>query len=137
MAALFPEIMGVDVTEQTNNEKRPLLVLGGLTGDNRTFTSCHAFLPSQQRWVFDWFFITALPYLFPVNVLQRNEVMFTDGDPKEYCAFAEAAANQYFPNSRHHLCVWHLLDGGIRRHHLYPRGHNMMRKLYFDKASCC
>jgi hypothetical protein len=25
MATLFPEIMGIDVTEQTNNEKRPLL----------------------------------------------------------------------------------------------------------------
>jgi hypothetical protein len=61
MATHFPEIMGIDVTEQMNNEKRPLLVLGGLTNVNKNFMSCQAFLPSQQRWVLDWFLSTALP----------------------------------------------------------------------------
>jgi hypothetical protein len=76
----FRKCMGIDVTEQTNNEKRPLLVLGGLTGDNKTFTSCRAFLPSQQRWVFDWFLSTALPYLFPMDILGNGDDFNDDDD---------------------------------------------------------
>lgn len=119
LVSKFPEVMAADVTEQTNKEKRPLLLLGGVTSDNETFTFCKAFLPSMQRWVFDWFFDKAVPILFPKEILSRNSVMFTDGDSKEYGAFIDAMA--HFPNSRHHLCSWHMLDRSLRATRIYTR----------------
>jgi MULE transposase domain/SWIM zinc finger len=113
-SAINPEVLAADVTEQTNSEKRPLMMLAGLTGNNETFTLCRAFLPSQQRWVMDWFFRVAVPFLLPPGTLTRNRMMLTDGDEKEYNAFL-AALDEHYPNSRHHLCTWHLLDRGLRR----------------------
>lgn len=110
---LFPEVMAADVTEQTNKEKRPLLLLGGLTSDNESFIFCQAFLPSMQQWVFHWFFNQAVPALFSPDILRRNKLMLTDGDSKEYGAFMDAAP-RHFPNSRHRLCYWHLMDRGLK-----------------------
>jgi MULE transposase domain len=89
LVSLYPEVLGVDITEQTNKEKHPLLILAGLTGDNKTFTAARALLRSAQRWVFTWFFVTVLPALIPQKAREQNTVMFTDGDELEYNAFKE------------------------------------------------
>jgi MULE transposase domain/SWIM zinc finger len=121
---LFPEVTAADVTEQTNKEKRPLLLLGGLTSDNESFTFCQAFLPSQQKWVFDWFFSTAVPALFSQETLHRTTLMLTDGDSKEYGAFMDAA-DRFFPNSRHRLCYWHLMDRGLKNTRIYQHASSL------------
>lgn len=114
LGCLNPDVFAVDVTEQTNSEKRPFIMFAGITGNNETFSLCRGFLPSQQRWVFDWFFGTAVPFLIPSVVLNRNRMMLTDGDEKEYNSFL-ASLDEHYPNSCHHLCTWHLLDRGLRR----------------------
>ena len=43
---MFPEVWYVDVTSQTNNEKRQLLVLAGKDCMKRGFTGIRVFLPS-------------------------------------------------------------------------------------------
>jgi hypothetical protein len=48
LVSLYPEILGVDITEQTNKEEFPLLILAGLTGDHKTFTAARFLLPSAQ-----------------------------------------------------------------------------------------
>jgi MULE transposase domain/SWIM zinc finger len=121
------EVLAADVTEQTNCEKRPLMMLAGLTGNNETFTLCQAFLPSQQRWVLDWFFRTAVPFLLAPGTLTRNRMMLTDGDEKEYNSFL-SALDEHYPNSRHHLCTWHLLDRGLRN--------TPLLKLCSEKTMC-
>jgi hypothetical protein len=119
MVSKFPQVLGVDVTEQTNKEKRPLIILAGLKGDNTTFTAARALLPSGQRWVFKWFFEVALPTLLPWKTRLQNTVMFTDGDELEYSAFTNAMED-HFPNSCHHLCLWHLFHRNLKQKSGYP-----------------
>jgi MULE transposase domain/SWIM zinc finger len=119
LVSLYPEVLGVDITEQTNKEKRPLIILAGLTGDNKTYTAARALLPSAQGWVFKWFFETVLPALIPQKARERNTVMFTDGDELEYNAFTNAIKD-YFPNSCHHLCTWHLFNRNLKMKSGYP-----------------
>jgi hypothetical protein len=87
--AMFPEVFAVNVTEQTNKEKRPCIKLAAVNGENQTFTGVEGFLPSCCKWVFDWFFGTALPGLLPERVRLRNRLLLTDGDVNEYDAFLQ------------------------------------------------
>jgi hypothetical protein len=45
LVTLYPEVLGGDVLEQTNNEKRSAFKVAGLTGEVKTFSCAHAFLP--------------------------------------------------------------------------------------------
>ena len=81
---MFPEVWYVDVTSQTNNEKRQLLVLAGKDGMKRGFTGIRVFLPSEQRWIFDWFFNDCIIELLGVELIKRNKLIITDGDPHMY-----------------------------------------------------
>ena len=50
----FPRVLGFDVTFGTNAvEKRPLFRAFGKTSDNRNIPHVNAFIPSEQRWVFE------------------------------------------------------------------------------------
>ena len=133
LVTLYPEVLASDVTEQTNKEKRSLLVVAGLTANMESFTVCRALLPSCARWVFHWFFTTAMPALVPKKARARNVVNYTDGDEREYNAFI-AAIPMYFPKSSHRLCSWHLINrgmkaGAISSHNLGSKG-----KAYYDVA---
>ena len=75
----------VNVTSQTNNEQRQLLFLAGKVGIKHGFTGIIVFLPSEQRWVFDWFFNDCIIQLLGIELIKRNKVIITDGDPHRYC----------------------------------------------------
>mmetsp|Transcript_20602 Transcript_20602/g.50787 ORF Transcript_20602/g.50787 Transcript_20602/m.50787 type:complete len:328 (-) Transcript_20602:989-1972(-) len=107
----YPEVMGADVTSQTNKENRPLFILAGKTADNETFTALAAFLPRQSRWVFDWLFRVAVPLLLPQDALDRVRLLMTDGDEKEYNPFVQVA-EEFYPQAMHGLCVWHIINRG-------------------------
>jgi MULE transposase domain len=111
--SMHPEVLAVDVTEQTNKEKRPVVLVASLTPDNETCTLVKGILPSNRKWVFDWLFGTALPELLPERARRRNCILLTDGDRNEYESF-EQARPQHFPNSVHRLCSWHLIDRGMK-----------------------
>jgi len=118
MFARFPEVVGGDVTMQTNREARPLWNLAGKTASNQTFTALNAFLPSQSRWSFDWIYRFALPRLLPVEALARIQIFLTDGDDKEYEPFVQLLHNLY-PQARHGLCMFHLIERGLLRKKIY------------------
>ena len=103
---MFPEFSCSDITHGTNSEKRPLLLFCGKDGDNKAFTHTWAFLPSQSRWVFDWFFSYACPVLHPSGVLRSNRIHITDQDAQECGAFIDSIT-EVFPNSKHRLCSFH------------------------------
>jgi hypothetical protein len=56
LASMFPEVLFMDVTSQTNNEKRDLFMVAGKDSHGRGFTATCIFLPSEQKWVFRWIF---------------------------------------------------------------------------------
>ena len=61
---LFSEVLMCDVTQGTNSEKRPLFVLLGKDRDGKFPMLFKCFMPSQQKWVFQWIFHTAIPLIF-------------------------------------------------------------------------
>ena len=44
----FPEVIIIDTTEKTNNEKRPLLTAGGKDSNGNMFIFLQVFMPNQQ-----------------------------------------------------------------------------------------
>jgi len=114
MFGKFPEVMAGDTTMQSNRERRPLWNLSGKTSSNNTFTALCAFLPSQSRWAFDYVYRFAMPAILPSDALRRLRLLITDGDTKLYKPFT-ALIERVYPNARHALCSWHLIDRGLRR----------------------
>ena len=49
----FPHVLGFDVTFGTNAEKRPLFRATCKTSDSRNISHVNAFIPSEQRWIFE------------------------------------------------------------------------------------
>ena len=108
---MFPEVWYADITNQSNNEKRQLIVLAGKNGMNQGFTGLRAFLPSEQYWVFEWFWNVCLIQLLTTVLVRRNRVIITDGDPNLYEPLRLAQSKEISPwyNSDHKLCQFHLL----------------------------
>ena len=52
--SLYPEVMFVDTTFGTNNEKRPLFKIAASDANNKNFTVVNGYLPSSRRWIFSW-----------------------------------------------------------------------------------
>ena len=108
---MFPEVWYANITNQSNNEKRQLIVLAGKNGMNQGFTGLRAFLPSEQYWVFEWFWNVCLIQLLTTALIRRNRVIITDGDPNLYEPLRLAQSKEISPwyNSDHKLCQFHLL----------------------------
>jgi hypothetical protein len=128
---LFPEVLKADVTSQTNKEKRPLFLVVGKDSYGKTFTVLRCFMPSEQKWMFQWLWETGIPILVPKSALQRNVLLLTDGDFNEYEPFVNARDTLY-PHSQHGLCCYHLINLpmskklGLNLTHLSEKGRNLM-----------
>jgi hypothetical protein len=111
---MFPEVLLLDVTFQTNNEGRPLAVTACPDSNMESFVPVRVFMPSQCKWVFGWIFGTAIPTLLGTEALERTQLVLTDGDPKIYDSFEEHRRS-FYPTAQHSLCMYHLVTKGIER----------------------
>ena len=73
----FPEVIMIDTTEKTNNEKRPLLTAGGKDSNGNMFLFLRVFMPNQQSWMFRWIFSVVFPRLIPKHILCNVRVVIT------------------------------------------------------------
>ena len=114
--SMFPEVMFMDTTSQTNNEKRALFLVSGKDNNGGSFTAACIFLPSERKWVFQWVFQYCLPTLLGKLAVQRNQACVTDGDQNEYGSLTElSGAGQLWQGTTHTLCEWHLLNAQWRK----------------------
>ena len=51
---MYPEFLSTDITFGVNKERRELLLVVGIDGRNRTFTSFRCFIPSKQEQDYSW-----------------------------------------------------------------------------------
>ena len=109
---LFPEVIMVDVTMQTNKEDRPLFLLVIRDSQAKYIPILKIFLPNQKRWIFRWVFQNAIPSLLGKESLNKVQIMISDGDTDMYSQF-DNAREQYYPNSWRLLCAFHLVDRAI------------------------
>ena len=111
----FPEVIMVDTTEKTNNEKRPLLTAGGKDSNGNMFIFLRVFMPNQQSWMFRWIFSVVFPRLIPKQILHKIKIIITDGDPQEYGQI-DNAIETVIPNARRTRCGWHIVHQGFDRY---------------------
>ena len=104
---LFPELIGFDITYNTNAEKRAMFIVVGRTSDGKNIPILNAFFPSEAKWVFNWVFKEALPYLLGEDLIKRIRLVTTDEDPQCIAAFTSAIKEGYYPNALLRLCKWH------------------------------
>ena len=106
----FPFILGMDETEGTNCEERPLFTVVGLTRDNKIIPVVHVFMPSKARWSYTWIYTKVIPYLLPKELREKVCMIITD-QGKELVHQLEATRHlDVFPNCRHRLCLWHIVN---------------------------
>ena len=77
---LFPSVLGFDVVFGTNAEKRPQMRGTGKTSSNKNIPIVEALLPSQQKYIFDWFINDAVPTLLDRDALRNTKIIITDQD---------------------------------------------------------
>ena len=112
---LFPEVITVDTVAGTNNENRPLLAMGGKDSNGKMFIFLRAYLPNEKGWIFRWIFSIVLPKMFSNTVLQRTQLVITDGDLQEYSQL-DNAIQKYFPHIKRARCGWHIIDRSWDKH---------------------
>ncbi|MGH3054865.1 MAG: hypothetical protein ACRDL7_07790 [Gaiellaceae bacterium] len=134
LARMYPEVFFMDVTSQTNSEKRELFIVAGKDCNAGGFVAARIFLPSEKRWVFHWIFSHCLPVLLGEDVISNNRLCITDGDTDSYLPLHDAInEGGIWGNSTHALCEFHLLSIGWKR--------LVKQKLHSDDAKvqgkCC
>ena len=112
---LFHAVVNVDVTEDTNNEGRPLATVTSKDSHGKMFTVLRAFLPNQQEWSFQWLFGTVFVTLLGEECLNGMKVIITDGDSQEI-KLLDAAIKSHFPKVVRLRCAWHIIDRGWKKH---------------------
>ena len=112
---LFHAVVNVDVTEDTNNEGRPLATVTSKDSHGKMFTVLCAFLPNQQEWSFQWLFGTVFVTLLGKECLNGMKVIITDGDSQEI-KLLDAAIKSHFPKVVRLRCAWHIIDRGWKKH---------------------
>jgi hypothetical protein len=97
---MFPEFTAVDLTFGVNRQKRPLLVVSGADGENKSFTAFRCFMPSKTKQAYKWALHIALPLVNGQDTINRMQCISSDN---------EEALEQAIEESRHH-------PGGLPRH---------------------
>ena len=60
---MHPEMLQVDTTYGTNNEKK-LFTITGKDGNNKSFNACRAYISNAQKWVFSILYQHCLQFFF-------------------------------------------------------------------------
>jgi hypothetical protein len=124
--ACFPFVMGMDETDRTNCEERPLFCMVGMDSDNHIFPVLHILMPSKARWAYDWIYNEAIPYLIPERVRKNVQMLLTDqGKELVHMLSASVGDGNTFPNAIHRLCAWHIVD---RNYNMEVKKHVPKRK---------
>ncbi|XP_076926955.1 protein FAR1-RELATED SEQUENCE 5-like [Bidens hawaiensis] len=97
---VFGDVVSFDATYRHNKYNLVFVSFTGIDNHNQNFTLVAAFLGSQ----------TAESYIWLLKCFKRAfgyepSVVVTDQDPT-----MKRAIEDVFPNSRHRLCMWHIMD---------------------------
>jgi hypothetical protein len=112
---MFPEVVHVDATADTNNENRPLTTITIRDSRGNVVTVLRVFMPNERAWAFRWLFQVVFYTLLGCSGLGRIKVVITDGDAQETSQL-DLAIQAFFPRALRIRCGWHIVDRGWHRH---------------------
>ena len=131
---MFPEVIAVDTTNDTNNESRPLLTMTGKDSNGKMFTFLRAFLPNEKGWVSRWVFSVVFPKLFGNTILSRIKVIITDGDSQEFNQL-DNTIGEFMPHVYRVRCGWHIIQKGWEVHMMSESAYPLCKDFYRN-VSC-
>lgn len=105
---MFPEFLCMDLTFGTNKERRPLFMLAGVDGYNRSFTCFRAFLPSKEARALRWVILKALPTLMGTDILKHVSVIATDQEDSLAQSISAAKNLGILPHVKQRQDYFHL-----------------------------
>ena len=126
-AKLFPTVLHIDVTADTNKEDRPLCTITAKDSNAKFFTVVQCFLPNEKAWSFKWFFQSAVPFLITRSTLQKCIYVITDGDQRMIQQL-EDCIQEHMPWAKRGRCSWHIIDRGWATHVKLPLGGYLKKK---------
>jgi hypothetical protein len=108
---LYGNVLYIDVTNDTNQEKRPMLTIVVKDGNGKTYTVLRCLMPHECRWIFRWLFKISLPTLLGRDNLKRVNVVITDGDTQETAVLDDCIDTLFLPNGAVRVrCLWHAVN---------------------------
>ena len=106
----FPAVIGLDVTFGTNAERRPLFRGSLKTSNNNNVPLINGYIPSEQRWVFEWLMEDALPGLLDTDALKKTRIIVSDQDAQlvgTLLSHLGEGGSAIYGNACNRLCKWH------------------------------
>jgi len=82
--AMFPEVMFLDVTANTNRQKRDLFLMVVKDPCGSVYIGNITFIPSGKRWVYDMIYKNFFIILLGKLTISRNRLGLTDDDEAEW-----------------------------------------------------
>jgi hypothetical protein len=106
-ASLYPEVLSMDTTCNTNLKNFPLTFLVGVNGENKSENWLTGLLPNEKRLTFIWLLCEMLP-LFLGTALEGLQTVISDGNNELIDAINYAISSNKFPRETVRLlCYWH------------------------------
>ncbi|KAL7543722.1 hypothetical protein ACHAXR_013004 [Thalassiosira sp. AJA248-18] len=103
---MFPEVFYLDVTANTNRQKRDLFIMVVKDANGQTFIGNATVIPSGKRWVFQKIYQSFFVHLYGRVTISRNRLALTDDDNAEWGAFDNCIKTMNcYQDSTHMLCV--------------------------------
>ncbi|KAF7824447.1 protein FAR1-RELATED SEQUENCE 5-like [Senna tora] len=101
----FGDVVSLDTTSCINHAHRPLVIFSGLNHFKGVVIFGAALLYDETMPSFKWLFETFLE----AHLQKKPQTIFTDQDQ----AIAKAL-HEVMPKAKHGLCIWHLMQNGIK-----------------------
>mmetsp|Transcript_33105 Transcript_33105/g.75589 ORF Transcript_33105/g.75589 Transcript_33105/m.75589 type:complete len:861 (+) Transcript_33105:270-2852(+) len=108
----FPFVFGNDETFRSNDEDRPLSRLCGLSMNGNLLPFVEAFIPSRQKWVFNWLWTVAFPSLLDPEALKKTCIILVDQDERNWEVIQSVlrTSDVYGCIAVARLCNWHKIN---------------------------
>ena len=111
---LDPSVIKIDATSDTNKESRDLLTFTSRAPTGQYFICLQVFMPDARPSTFRWVFQVVLPDLLGRDVMNRIQMLMTDGDSHEIEELRKAI-KQFMPWAYQGRCAWHIVYKGYDR----------------------
>lgn len=107
---MFPEVLFMDVTANTNKQKRDLFLAVVKDDSGETFVSNATILPCGQSWMFLKIYKVFFLCLYGDITVSRIRLALTDDDKAEYGPLDNCIATMpEYSNAKHMLCIFHAI----------------------------
>ena len=117
---MFPEVFFIDVTANTNRQRRDLLVLVVRDATGECYPGNSTILPSGQSWIFQKVIGKFFRDLYGDVTISRNRLILTDDDPALHGPIDNLInTSPVWKKSKHMLCIFHAIVKAFHEQ-IYP-----------------